>query len=151
MEKKNCYRILFTTPEKECPLGRLWYRREEHIKINLEGIKFECMEWIQLAQARVSYCALVSTIRERADDRQIIKKCCAPWSEFFMCYIRKLFRKYILFQFLGHFNLCFGLQHSQTRHLNIKQLTVCFPRGERGGSNSICAICPPVLFNQRNQ
>jgi hypothetical protein len=46
---RNSYRIVFTTPERESPLGRLGYRREGHIKINLEGTEFECMEWIQLA------------------------------------------------------------------------------------------------------
>lgn len=55
-------------PRKESLLVRLGYRRKEHVKMNLEGIEFECNVWIQLSQAAITYCLLVNTIPERTDN-----------------------------------------------------------------------------------
>jgi hypothetical protein len=48
-EMRNSYRMLFTIPEK-----KVGHRSEEHVKINLEGMEFECMVWIQLAHAGIT-------------------------------------------------------------------------------------------------
>jgi hypothetical protein len=65
---RNSYRMLFTIPEKKSLLVRPGYRREERVKINLEGMEFESMVWIELAQAGITYCVLVSTTSERTNN-----------------------------------------------------------------------------------
>jgi hypothetical protein len=60
--KRNAYRILVGKPEEKRPLGRPRCRWVDNIKMDLRDIKWGGMEWIDLAQNRVQWRALVNTI-----------------------------------------------------------------------------------------
>jgi hypothetical protein len=49
-ETRNTYRILVGNPEGKRPLGRPRRRWVDNIKINLREIKWDGMDWIDLAQ-----------------------------------------------------------------------------------------------------
>jgi hypothetical protein len=51
-EKRNAYRILMRKPEGKRPLGRPRRRWVDNIKIDLREIRWDCMDWIDLAQDR---------------------------------------------------------------------------------------------------
>jgi hypothetical protein len=59
-ETRNAYRILVGKPEGKRPLGRPRYRWVDNIKMNLRVIGWECMDWIELAQDRDQWRALVN-------------------------------------------------------------------------------------------
>jgi hypothetical protein len=61
-EKRNAYRILVGKPEGKRPLGRLRRRWVENIKIDLREIGWDGMDWIDLAQDRYKWRALVNTV-----------------------------------------------------------------------------------------
>ena len=46
------YRVLVGKPEGKRPLGRPRYRWEDNIKMDLQEVGCECMDWIDLAQNR---------------------------------------------------------------------------------------------------
>jgi hypothetical protein len=55
-------------PEKEEVLmGDSVTGGKKHIKINIEGMQFESIEWINLGQAGVSYWPFVNMVPERAE------------------------------------------------------------------------------------
>jgi hypothetical protein len=60
-EKSNAYRILVGKPEGKRPLGRPRRRCEDNI-MDLGGIGWGGMEWIDLAQDRDQWRALVNTV-----------------------------------------------------------------------------------------
>jgi hypothetical protein len=60
-EKWNAYRILLGKPEGERPLGRPIHRWVDNIKIDLIGIGWVSMDWIDLAQDSDQLRALVNT------------------------------------------------------------------------------------------
>jgi hypothetical protein len=60
--KRNAYRILVGKPEGKRPLGRPRYRWEDNIKMDLRGIGWGGMRWIDLAQDRDQWGALVNTV-----------------------------------------------------------------------------------------
>jgi hypothetical protein len=64
MHKKarNAYRILVGKPEGKRLLGRPRRRWEENIKMDLRDIGWVGMDWIDLAQDRDQWRALVSTV-----------------------------------------------------------------------------------------
>jgi hypothetical protein len=65
MEKKrNPYRILEGRPEGKRPLGRQRHRWVDNIKIDLREIVWGGMDWIDLAQDRDKWRALVSTVMD---------------------------------------------------------------------------------------
>ena len=49
-KKKNTCRILVGKPEVKTSPGRRNRRNEDNIKMNIKYIKWECVEWINLAQ-----------------------------------------------------------------------------------------------------
>jgi hypothetical protein len=49
-------------PEGKRPLGRPRRRWVENIKIHVREIGWDCMEWIDLAQDREQWRALVNTV-----------------------------------------------------------------------------------------
>jgi hypothetical protein len=49
-EMSNAYRILLEEPEGKRPLGRPRRRWEDNIRMNLRGIGWGDMNWIDLAQ-----------------------------------------------------------------------------------------------------
>jgi hypothetical protein len=61
-EKKNAYRILVGNPEGKRPLGRPRRRWVDNIKTDLRGIGWEDLDWIDLAQARNQWRAVVNTV-----------------------------------------------------------------------------------------
>jgi hypothetical protein len=61
-EKRNAYRILVGKPEGKRPLGRPRCRWVDTIKMNLREIGWGGMDWIDLAQNRHRWRALVNTV-----------------------------------------------------------------------------------------
>jgi hypothetical protein len=61
-EKRNAYRILVGKPEGKRPLGRPRCRWVDNIKIDLRERRGDCMDWIDLAQDRDQWKALVNTV-----------------------------------------------------------------------------------------
>jgi len=49
-EKRGVYRVLVGKPEGKRPLGRPKRRREGNIKMDLQEVGCEGMDWIELAQ-----------------------------------------------------------------------------------------------------
>jgi hypothetical protein len=61
-EKTNAYRLLVGKPEERKPLGRPRRRWVDNIKMDLREIGWGGMDWIDLAQDRDSWMALVNTV-----------------------------------------------------------------------------------------
>jgi hypothetical protein len=61
-EKENAYRILVGKPERKRPLGRSRHRWVDNIKMCLREIGWDGMDWIDLAQDREQWRALVNTV-----------------------------------------------------------------------------------------
>jgi hypothetical protein len=61
-QKRNAYRILVGKPEGKRPLGRPRCRWVENIKMDLRVIKWDGMDWIDVAQDRDQWRALVNTV-----------------------------------------------------------------------------------------
>jgi hypothetical protein len=59
----NAYRILVGKPEEYRPLGRPRRRWVDNIKMYLREIEWGGTDWIDLAQDRDQWRALVSTVR----------------------------------------------------------------------------------------
>jgi hypothetical protein len=59
--KRNAYKTLIGKPEGNRPLGRPRRRWVENIKMDLTGIERDGMDWIDMAQDRDQWRALVST------------------------------------------------------------------------------------------
>jgi hypothetical protein len=60
-EKKNAYRILVRKQEGKRPLGRPTRRWVNNIKVDLREIGCDGMDWIDLAQNRDQWRAVVKT------------------------------------------------------------------------------------------
>jgi hypothetical protein len=58
-EKRSAYRIFVRKPEERRPLGRPRHRWVENIKMDLREIEWDGMDWIDLAQDRDQWRALV--------------------------------------------------------------------------------------------
>jgi hypothetical protein len=61
-EKRNACRILVVKPEGKIPLERPRRRCVGNIKMDLREIGWGCMDWINLAQERDHWGALVNTV-----------------------------------------------------------------------------------------
>jgi hypothetical protein len=61
-EKRNAYRILLGNPEGKRPLGRPSSRWADNIKMDLRELGWGDMDWIDLAQNRDQWRALVNTV-----------------------------------------------------------------------------------------
>jgi hypothetical protein len=62
LEKRNAYRILVGMPEGKRPLGTPRRRWVDDIKMDLREIGWDSMDWIDLAQDRDQWTALVDTV-----------------------------------------------------------------------------------------
>jgi hypothetical protein len=62
MEKRNVYRILVGKPEEKRPLGRPRPRWVYNIKMDFREIEWGDMDWIDLAQDRNQWRAVVNTV-----------------------------------------------------------------------------------------
>jgi hypothetical protein len=60
--KRNAYRILVGNPEEKRPLGRPRRRWMDNTKMDLREIGWGGMDWIDLAQDRDQWKALVNTV-----------------------------------------------------------------------------------------
>jgi hypothetical protein len=49
-------------PDEERPLGRPRHRWMDNIEMDIRGIGWDCMDWIDLAQNRDQLRALVNTV-----------------------------------------------------------------------------------------
>ena len=61
-EGRGVYRVLVGKPEGKRPLGRSRRRWEDNIKMNLQEVGGGCGDWMELAQDRDRWRALVSTV-----------------------------------------------------------------------------------------
>jgi hypothetical protein len=62
VETRNAYRILVGKPEGKRPLGRPRRRWVDNIKIDCGEIEWDVMDWIDLAQDRDQWRALVNSV-----------------------------------------------------------------------------------------
>ena len=61
-EGRGVHKVLMGKPEGKRPLGRPRRRREDNIKMDLEEVGRGCGDWMELAQDRDRWRALVSTV-----------------------------------------------------------------------------------------
>ena len=58
------HRVLVEEPEGKRPLGRPRHRWEDNIKMDLQEVGGGCGDWMELAQDRDRWRALVGTVRD---------------------------------------------------------------------------------------
>ena len=61
-EGRGVYRVLVGKPEGKRPLGRPRRRWEDNIKMGLQEVGGGCGDWMELAQDRDRWRALVGTV-----------------------------------------------------------------------------------------
>ena len=61
-EERGVYRVLVGKPEGKRPLGRPRRRCESNIKMDIQEVGGGCGDWMELAQDRDRWRALVSTV-----------------------------------------------------------------------------------------
>jgi len=62
VERRDVYRVLVGKPEEKRSLGRPRGGWEDNIKMDLQEVGFGFVEWIELAQDRDSWRALVNAV-----------------------------------------------------------------------------------------
>jgi hypothetical protein len=62
VDRRGVFKILVCKPEGNRPLGRPRCRWEGNFKMDLQEVGFGCMDWIEWAQNRDRWWALVSTV-----------------------------------------------------------------------------------------
>ena len=62
-EGRGVHRVLVGKPEGKTPLGRPRCRREDNIKMDLQEVGGGCGDWMELAEDRDRWQALVNTVR----------------------------------------------------------------------------------------
>jgi hypothetical protein len=63
-EDRGVYRVLVGKPEGKRPLGRRRHRWEDNIKMDLQEVGGGGGDWIELAQDRNKWRALVGRVRD---------------------------------------------------------------------------------------
>ena len=63
-ERKGVYRVLVGKPEGKRPHGRTRHRWEENIKMDLQEVRCGCIDWIEVAQDRDRWQALVNVVMD---------------------------------------------------------------------------------------
>jgi hypothetical protein len=63
-EERDVHRVLVGKPEGKRPLGRPKRRWDDNIKMDLQEVGVGCGDWIQSAQDRDRWRALVSTVKK---------------------------------------------------------------------------------------
>jgi hypothetical protein len=64
-EERGVHRVLVGKPEGKRPLGRPRRRWEDNIKMDLHKIGVGCGYWVESAQERDRWRAIVSTVKNR--------------------------------------------------------------------------------------
>ena len=59
---RGVHRVLVGKPENKRPLGRPRHRWEDNIKMDLQEVGGSCGDWMDLAQDRDGWRALVNTV-----------------------------------------------------------------------------------------
>jgi hypothetical protein len=62
VEGRGVYRVLVGKPEGRRSLGRPRRRWEDNIRMDLREVGFGCVDWMELAQDRDRWRALVSAV-----------------------------------------------------------------------------------------
>jgi hypothetical protein len=62
-EGRGVYRVLVGKPEGKSPLGKPRRRWEDNIKMDFQEVRGSCGDWMELAQDRGRWRALVGTVR----------------------------------------------------------------------------------------
>jgi hypothetical protein len=62
VEGRGVYRVLVGKPEGRRPLGRLRLRWEDNIRMDFREVGCGCVDWMELAQDRERWLALVSSV-----------------------------------------------------------------------------------------
>ena len=60
--RRGVYRVLAWKPERKRPLGRPRHRWNDNIKVDIQKVGFEGMDWIDVAQNRDRLRALVNAV-----------------------------------------------------------------------------------------
>jgi hypothetical protein len=63
-EKRKAYRVLVGKPEGKRPVGRPRRSWVDHVNIDLRELRWDGMDWIDLAQDRDQWRALMNTVME---------------------------------------------------------------------------------------
>jgi hypothetical protein len=61
-EGRDAYRVLVGIPEGRRPLGRPRRRWEDNIKLNIQEVEWDGFDWIDMAQDRDRWLALVNVL-----------------------------------------------------------------------------------------
>jgi hypothetical protein len=61
-DSSGVYRVLVGKPEGKRLLGRPWRGKEDNIKMGLQEVRYEGMDWIDLVQDRYGWRALVNAV-----------------------------------------------------------------------------------------
>ena len=61
-EGRGVHRVLVGKPEGKTPLGRPRRRRDDNIKMDLQEVRGGCGDWMEFAQDRERWRALVNTV-----------------------------------------------------------------------------------------
>jgi hypothetical protein len=59
---RGVYRFFVGMPEERRPLGRSRHRWEDNIRMDIREVRCRCVDWMELAQDRDSWRALVSVV-----------------------------------------------------------------------------------------
>jgi hypothetical protein len=63
VEERGVHSVFVGKPEGKRPLGRLRHRWEDNIMMDLLEVGGGCGDWMELAQDRIRWWALVSTVK----------------------------------------------------------------------------------------
>jgi hypothetical protein len=63
-EERGVHRVLVGKSEGKRPLGRPRRRREDNIKMDLQEVGVRCEDWMESAQDRDRWRAVVSTVKK---------------------------------------------------------------------------------------
>jgi hypothetical protein len=66
-EERGVHRVLVGKPEGKRPLGKPRCRWENNVKMDLQEVGGDCGDWMELAQNRDRWEALVSTVKNLRD------------------------------------------------------------------------------------
>jgi hypothetical protein len=72
MERRSAYEVLVGKPEGKRPLGRPRHKWEDNIKIDLQELGCGSVDWIELAQYRDRWRAIVNAVMTASFSRRTL-------------------------------------------------------------------------------